>query len=303
MELDQTVHSADELNDLIRKIGYSVIAVQTTPGLLEIRLQIRACDDAMVMGVTTNCGLRFLGRRNMKVTCFATIMQGTGGWRNTEVRFPGLAGYHLSETQTCWYLGPDSMFGSCFLNREKLLEHPDAAPDTRAYRMLKGTNFCNPDLYRHTAFAEAVDARFKTNTCSGDLYALALGMLETCTEAAPLPVLPDAAVDVVNAIPVIVRQIYEGERINTDSVAEQLHISATTLKKTIKMLTGMTPLAYFNLIRAERVRRFLIDPIERRANQCDDTLMSMAAFVHWDEATARRHIKSLTGLTPKALLV
>ena len=33
------------------------------------------------------------------------------------------------------------MFGSCFLSREKLLEHPDAAPDTRAYRMLKGTNF------------------------------------------------------------------------------------------------------------------------------------------------------------------
>ena len=59
----------------------------------------------MVMGVTTNCDLRFLGRRNMKVTCFATILQGTGGWRNTEVRFPGLAGYHLSETQTCWYLG------------------------------------------------------------------------------------------------------------------------------------------------------------------------------------------------------
>ena len=113
--------------------------------------------------------------------------------------------------------------------------------------------------------------------------------------------LPDAAVDVVNVIPVIVRQIYDGERINTDSVAEQLHL-CHHFEKTIKMLTGMTPLAYFNLIRASGCA-VPGDPIERRANQCDDTLMSMAAFVHWDEATARRPIKSLTGLTPKALLV
>ena len=303
MQLDQTVHSADELNALLKKIGYSVIGVQTTPGLLETNIRIRACNDCMVMGITTNCGLYFLGRRNMKVSAFVTMLTGEGGWRSTSVRFPGLAGYHLAETQSCFHMGANSMMGSCFLNREQLLAHPAASPDTRAYQILRGTNYCHPDLFRHNAFAEAVNARFQGRNCSDDLFGLALGMLETCTEAAPLPVLPDAAVDVVNTIPDIVRQIYEGERVNTDSVAEQLHISPTTLKKAIKMLSGMTPLAYFNLIRAERVRRFLIDPIERRANQCDDTLVSMAAFVHWDEATARRHIKTLTGLTPKTLLV
>ena len=65
----------------------------------------------------------------------------------------------------------------------------------------------------------------------------------------------------------------------------------------------MTPKQLVTLAKTEGVLAMLRDPMKRRVNSVSDSLVSIAEFYNWSEASARKNLRDLTGVLPSELLV
>ena len=304
----QPARCAFELADLIAASGYKLLALQTTSGPFEGRFSIVQNDDALIVGIECNRGVRFIGQRNMKVTCFSSCIQGTGWWRTQKADFPHLLGYHNAEASSNFLIEPTSdqhtvALGAVLLNRRAVHERA-AERYPRALQMLASSNHCTPDLFRHTAFANEVNRRFRGEKAQEDLLEMALVMLETATTGFVIPTASEAELRLIDGLAEYTQRIAAGQLVNAAVMEEELQMGSTTLNKLMTQTVGIKPGQWVTKTQTETVLQLLLDPIKRRSLALGDQVSDLARYVHWQDAkTARRNIEKLTGSLPSALLM
>ena len=303
----QTARCALELTDLIRAAGYDLSAVQTTPGPFEGRFSIVQNDDALIVGIECNRGVRFIGRRNMRTTCFSTCITGRGWWKTQPAEFPHLVGYHNAEASSNFMLEPTAdapvvRLGAVLLNRQEVKQRAQA-DFPRASDLLSCSNHCTPDLFRHTQFAAEVNHRFNGGDPQADLLEMALGMLETAERTMLISPASDAELRLIDTLAAITRRIQTGAKVTRATMEAELQIGSTHLNTLMQQTVGMTPGRWITKIKTETVLQLLLDPIKRRSAGLGDQISDAAAYVHWKERAARTNVEKLTGALPNQVLV
>lgn len=307
----KTFHSncCFELSEQITACGYEVLALQIEPGLFEARFEIRRVDDALILGITSNVGLRFIGKRNMRVTTFATILQGEGYWKTQPSKWPNVAGFHNREATSNWAMHQvgdgsnpeDLVFGAVLLNREELKSRAELRYP-RAAEVMATSNVCTPSLELHQQFNNEASKRFSTGIVTADLMELGLQMLDAPEAVRPVKPASPSEIKLVDSLGEFTRRIADGENLSVEAMAKELDIGATQMTKVMKLLIGMTPKQWISATKAETVLWLLRSEIKRRVYALDDTVRSVARYVGWDERTAQRQMLELTGLKPHQLL-
>ena len=282
----------------INASGYSVTAIQITPGVFEGKFEIYVHENIVLLSIYCNVGLRFIGIRNTNFTAITTIAQGSGGWRTISLPQPWIAGFNLAETSCCFWLDPGSTFLCTLLQRDALLQ----SINSHTLEILQHCNVAYPDLYRHKQWEAEFINRFAGNEPDKSFFDLTDQILETA-EFKTLPITTDAQVSVIRQLPDFLKRIVNGEDISVKEAADEFFLSQSGFKNIILDLTGFTPKQLMSNTKTEGVLQMLREPLRRRTCGVTDTLTSIAEFYNWSEASARKNLRDLTGKLPASLLI
>jgi len=234
----------------------------------------------------------------MKVTAISSLLEGSGGWRTTDLPFPWIAGFNNQEPVSCYWLNPGAVFIAALVPREQFY---DNAPQ-KTKQIIQHCNVAYPDIYHHSVFIQELRNRFQGKPPGVDLHQAAYQMYETA-EAYPTPIATDLQINVLQSLQQLMDRLISGEDITVAQAAKEQALSMSGYKKIVLDITGMTPKAFINLAKTEGVLAMLRDPLLRRTNAVEDSLVSIANFYNWSEASARNNVKALTTELPNALLI
>lgn len=290
--------SAMEMARQIAASGYEVTALQCTPGIFEGKFEIVQDGINVLLAIQCSVGVRFIGKRNMNFTAITTMINGNGGWRSTSLPYPWIAGFNTCETNCSFWIEPNAIFMACLMQRDDLLQ----GANQFSRDVLNHCNVAHPDLYRHQPWEQEFVHRFQGGQPIKDFVDLTNHLLETA-EPITLPLTTEAQVAVLNALPSFLKRIEAGEDISVKQLAEECYLSLSGFKNILTEFVGMTPKQLINLTKTEGVLEMLKNPLKRRASGVQDTLVSIATFYNWSEASARNNLRDLTGLKPADLLV
>ena len=282
----------------INASGYSVTAIQITPGIFEGKFELIVHENTVLLGIHCNVGVRFIGLRNTNFTAITTIVQGRGGWRTMALPQPWLAGFNTAETSCCFWLDPDTTFLCTLLQRDALIQ----SVNSHTLKILQHCNVAFPDLYRHKQWEAEFTNRFAGNNPDKSFFELTDQIFETA-EFKTVPITTDAQVSVIKELPKFLKRLLDGEDISVKQAADEFFLSQSGFKNIILDITGLTPKQLITNTKTEGVLQMLREPLRRRGCGVTDTLSSIATFYCWSEASARKNLRDLTGQMPASLLI
>ena len=284
-----------QMAEQLEAIGYELICYQTTPGQWDGTLQItkdpEGGDNCMYLAIEINVGCRFLGKRNMNVTCVATMLTGDGGWRTQKMEQPMVGGFNATEELSNWYTDHGCKLLCCFMPKQTLLAAADQY--LTAKQILAGSNLCRADTYRHSQWVCECMTRCAGGRAIESMLPLSLKMLETAEEVTQLPDFTELDVVVGQALPGYVDRIRKGEDITVQLMTKELSISQAALSARLKSLLNITPGKLIQKTKTEIVIRLLQNTGARRTAGIADGLQAAANFVHWDARSARTNLDKL----------
>ena len=278
--------------------GYSLTAIQITPGIFEGQFEIFVEGSTVLLAIHCNVGVRFIGLRNTNFTCISTIAQGSGGWRTMALPHPWLAGFNTAEASCCFWLDSDTTFLCTLLQKDTLLQ----SVSSHTLEILQHCNVAYPDLYRHKQWEAEFINRFAGNKPDKCFFELTDQIFETA-EFKTVPVTTDAQVSIIKKLPEFLTRLINGENISVKQAADEFFLSQSGFKNIILDITGLTPKQLITNTKTEGVLQMLREPLRRRSCGVSDTLMSIATFYSWSEASARKNLRDLTRQMPASLLV
>lgn len=284
-----------QMSEQLAAVGYELICYQTTPGQWDGRVLLtrdpEGNDNCMYLTIEINVGCRFLGKRNMNVTCLATMTEGDGGWRTQDMEIPTMAGFHPSEELSNFFTKSGCKMLACLMPRHKFLA--EAENYLTAKQIIAGSNLCRADLYRNNCWVDEFMNRLAGGTPGESMLTLSLRMLDTAEHVTQLPNFNELEVMVGQALPGYVDRIRKGEDVTVQLMAQELSISQTALSARLKSLLNITPGKLIQKIKTEIVIRLLQNTGARRTAGIADGLQAAANFVHWDARSARTNLDRL----------
>ena len=278
--------------------GYNVTILQTTPGLFQGKFEIIQDGENIFLTLESSTGVRYIGKRNLKLTALTGFSKGTGGWRNYRTRHPFLAGFNLVETNCFFWAEPGSKIFAVLIPRDKLLER--ASPTV--LDILEVANVAHCDAYRHSLWSQEAYRRIRRLPPKDDLLELTHSLLET-SDPIVQALTTETQIKIIDTLPTLIKRIIAGDSVTVKQIADENFVSQSGYKNIIVEFTGMTPKQLVTLAKTEGVLAMLRDPMKRRVNSVSDSLVSIAEFYNWSEASARKNLRDLTGVLPSELLV
>ena len=135
-----------------------------------------------------------------------------------------------------------------------------------------------------------------------DLLELTHSLLET-SDPIIQSLTTETQIKIIDTLPTLIKRIIAGDIVTVKQIADENFVSQSGYKNIIVEFTGMTPKQLVTLAKTEGVLAMLRDPMKRRVNSVSDSLVSIAEFYNWSEASARKNLRDLTGALPSELLV